>query len=99
MAKNITREMTLYVYTFAKVDSANCQVFDVEVIESGEAIGVRRLAEIGKEKGGKLCVSSTKKEFRYSLPIDRFIEACKEYAKEIEEAHENGASDDDTNND
>lgn len=90
MAKTISREVTVYVYKFAYVDSASMSITDIEEVNSTEKLGVRRLGEMGKNLGGKICVHADEKTVKYELPLSRFITACEDYSKEVnEEATEN----------
>lgn len=97
MSKTISREITIHVYKFAHVDAASMQMTDLVDVQSPVALGIRQQAAKSKELDGRLCVGQETKSVKYELPIDRFIAACEEYAKEVQEKAVKGESQSDEN--
>lgn len=82
MAKTISREVTIYKYHFAHIDTATLSMTDLETIETAIPMSPRTVSAKGKELGDKLPVSTETETRKYELPIDLFIKACETYAKE-----------------
>lgn len=80
--KAITREVTTYEYTFAKVDVKDGIAYDIHTITTTSPLSQRRLNEICKESNGAICIGREQNTQKYAMPLDLFVETCKKYAAE-----------------
>lgn len=84
--KYITRTIEVHVYTFANIDAARGSAFNMQKVERGYPMTQAEIKAFCEANNNCLCIDHSKAAEKYSLPIDRFISACKEYAEEANSA-------------
>lgn len=93
--KTITREIKMNVYTFANVDVANGALINVFEVESVKSLTRKEKTEISKNHGDAILVKAYSKSYKYSLPVENFIKACEDYAKQVENGEAEPITDED----
>lgn len=79
--KTITREIIVYAYTFAHIDLETKTWVNPFTVEKLEPMGMREIQRTCVENDNAVLITSDKRAEKYSLPVEKFVEACKEHAK------------------
>lgn len=83
--KVISREVTLYNYTFGKYDVFTGKIMEPQTVTRTAPFGQRELAAYTKDSGLAM-VHAEEFSRKYELPLDLFIAACEAYAEKTEDA-------------
>lgn len=81
--KMITREIIQTRYEFGKVDVESGSIFDVMDYVSVKPMTKKEIADYCKANGDCLLLRHSPIRVRYTLPVERFISACEQYAEEV----------------
>lgn len=79
--KLITREVTVYTYTFAHVNLQAGKITDMESIDYVEQLSQKEVKDKADELG-KQFMKKEERKVKCSLPLELFVSACAEYAAE-----------------
>lgn len=84
--KCITREVTMYNYTFANIDVTTGQAHNISTVSRPTPFGARELAQFCKSHGDCVKIRQEEVTEKFSLPITEFVNACRIYAEAAEQA-------------
>lgn len=91
--KIITREVTMYSYTFANIDLVSGKALNIETVTSPDPLTKKDISAQCASRGGALCIASEVTKEKYSLPLSDFVAACMEYAAHNSSSYDNESSD------
>lgn len=94
--KLISREITLYSYTFANIDVSSGMAINMFTIEQASPLTNAEHRKISGVNNGAVVINKSSEKKRFAMPVDDFISACREYAKTLnnKESTNNGNDND-----
>lgn len=95
--KSITREIIIHHYAFANIDLASGQAVNIVKFSTPIPMSSREINVYSKAHDNRVMIGHTEEPVKYSLPLDRFVEACEAYAAEINDNNDNMTMEDYTN--
>ena len=78
--KFITREVKIYTHIFANIDLSTGQAINMISIEKPYPMKSRELMKYQKDNNNAVLIGVNEETIKCSLPVELFVQACKDYA-------------------
>lgn len=82
--KCITREVKMYRYIFANIDLETGTAYNLKEFFKPSPMGQREIRRYCEDNNQAVLIRKEEIPTKYSLPLDRFVVACSEYAALVE---------------